>query len=127
MKALKGANNRTHFRLDMEKKTIDLNIKVNDKENIIGSIKDVSNGGLSFTLSETPRYTLVDKEVEVTFVIEGKPFLFNMLVLRRIHEGSCVYFAGQFIEESKIKKSQLSLLLMKLKLTTEHTNAQKES
>lgn len=127
MKKMKGANHRTHFRLDMEKEAIGVTIQVNDNNTITGSIKDVSNGGLSFTLNGRDMNSLVGKEVKVMFVIAKKTFAFNMKVLRQIQEGSNVYYAGQFVEESKIKKSQLSLLLMKLKLMEDATNPEKES
>lgn len=121
MKTVTGKEKRKHFRLDLEKKTIDVSIKINENQTITGILNDVSNGGISFTLYKKPNVDLVDQTVIVSFVIEDRLFTFDMKILRLLKEKGLTCYAGEFVDNSKIKKSQLSLLLMKMKLISGET------
>lgn len=118
MKAMMGKDGRSHFRLDLEQQTVCVDVKIRENEIIQGMIKDVSDGGIAFTLQETPLRDLTNQQVQVSFRMEDRVFQFDMLILRKFFTNGAYYYAGEFIVSSKIKQSQLSLLLMKMKLLT---------
>lgn len=118
MKVTTGDNDRSHFRLEVEKQTVPVQVMITEKEQIHGFLKDVSDGGIAFTLNEIPLRDLTDLPAKVSFVIDDRMFQFDMKILRKFSRNQIQYYAGEFIVTSKIKQSQLSLLLMKMKLIT---------
>lgn len=116
MEVTVGKDGRSHFRLDVEKQAIEVVIKKQGNKSMRGLLKDVSDGGIAFRLKEAPSFNLNDEQVLVSFQIEERIFEFDMRILRKFFENNTPYYAGKFLVTSKIKQSQLSLLLMKLKL-----------
>lgn len=116
MEVTVGKDGRSHFRLDVEKEAIEVVIKIQGNECVHGILKDVSDGGIAFLLKETPSCNLKDQHVQVSFQIDERVFAFDMRILRKFFANNTAYHAGEFIITSKIKQSQLSLLLMKSKL-----------
>lgn len=120
MKLIGGSSDRTHFRLDVEEDNMGLAVLCEDGKTFDGYIKDISNGGLSFSLMNATKKDFDCIEVTVSFVIESRPFTFGFTILRKYTELGKLYYAGKFSDNSMLKKSQLSLLLMKLKLTCDN-------
>lgn len=120
MKLVGGNDDRTHFRLDVEEDNIGVSVLCENGKTFDGYIKDISNGGLSFYLISKTKHDFDCIEVTVSFVIESRPFSFGFTILRKYTELGTLYYAGKFSDKSMLKKSQLSLLLMKLKLTCEN-------
>ena len=118
MKAMMGEDGRKHFRLEVENDLIFVDVKVSENEIIQGVIRDVSDSGIAFTLNESPSRDLTNQMIQISFHMNNRSFQFDMRILRKFRENGVRYYAGAFIETSKIKQSQLSLLLMKMKLVT---------
>jgi c-di-GMP-binding flagellar brake protein YcgR len=112
-------SDRTHFRLDLLSKKVSIDIKLESGESLKGFVRDLSNGGVSFILLEEKNQLLDGATPLIKFELENKIFEFKIKIIRQVIKNECVYYSAQFIDISKIKKSQLSLFLMKVKLSTE--------
>lgn len=106
---------RTHFRLDVRHQNIPVEVSVDGKKTK-GKLKDISDGGIMFILDKRPTTNLVGSTANVSFSINNRLFTFDLLVIRTIEIERETCYSGKFQEITKLKKSQLSLLLMKLKL-----------
>lgn len=114
---MKGQEFRRHFRLELEDDNIEVTLKSEEKK-LKGIIRDISNGGIAFKLKNEKdvRVDILNDEFEASFFMYDRLFKFEMKILRYFRENGEIYYSGEFSGDSKIKKSQLSLLLMKRKL-----------